>query len=50
VSSTLTISGGAAAAVPESAIWLTLVLGFGILGMAMRGARYEARSKPIPIR
>ncbi len=43
VTSTLTITDSAAAAVPDSAIWLTLGLGFGVLGLAMRSARHERR-------
>ncbi len=39
--STLTITDSAAA-VPDPAIWLTMLLGFGALGMAMRGARLAA--------
>jgi hypothetical protein len=44
--STLTITDSAAA-VPDPAIWLTMLLGFGVLGMAMRGARLEAGANPI---
>ena len=34
-----TVTVAAVAAVPEPAIWLTLITGFGAVGGAMRGAR-----------
>lgn len=46
VTSTLTITDSVAA-VPDPAIWLTMLLGFGVLGMAMRGARLSAGATAI---
>jgi hypothetical protein len=33
--------------VPDPAIWMTMMLGFGVLGMALRGVRHSAVSKTI---